>query len=371
MAVELRRSGERMRHLGSLGGSIMGDKMLPVGGDDAFWEPGELERVAACPGCEGGNLGARYGPLDDLLERVPGRWLIVECRDCGSLSLDPRPTRQAIGKAYAASYLTHRPSSETHERDNGTTMWWRLANGYLNGRYGCSRQPASKVGRSLMPVLLPLRQQLDYFYRHLPRTPGRLLDVGCGNGLFLLRAQEAGWDVEGLEPDPMAAKSAAAAGLRIHAALPEAFHPAQPYDRVTLSHVFEHVHQPAGLLKECLRLLKPDGEVWLSLPNIAGVGSRLYGQNWFALDPPRHLFLPTPAVIQRLLNEAGFVDVRMRRRGRGARTNLCMSETYAKERGSRRRWVWAWVAFIDIISSVYAPASEELVISARKPKGES
>ncbi len=349
----------------------MSDNIPPAGRGEAFWEPGELEPVVACPGCGGGDLGARHASLDDRLEGIPGTWSIVECGDCGSLALDPRPTRQAIGKAYAAGYQTHRPSSETHERDNGATLSWRLANDYLNSRYGCSRKPTSAMGRWLVPLLFPLRQQLDYFYRHLPRTPGRLLDIGCGNGLFLLRAREAGWDVEGLEPDPMAASSAEAAGLRIHPVLPEAFHPAQSYDRVTLSHVFEHVHHPAGLLRECFRLLKPDGEVWLSLPNIAGIGSHLYGRDWFALDPPRHLFLPTPAMIQRLLAEAGFVAVRLRRRGRVARTNLRMSEAYARQVGSKKRRVRTWVALIDILSSIHAPASEELVISARKPKGES
>jgi len=53
--------------------------------------------------------------------------------------------------------------------------------------------------------------------RHLPKPPsdGRLLDVGCGSGAFLKQAEEAGWKVEGVDPDPDAVKLAQDSGLDV------------------------------------------------------------------------------------------------------------------------------------------------------------
>ncbi len=344
----------------------MSVEVLSVKEDNSFWGPGELEEVSACPGCGGSNFAAYYKGLEDLLEHIPGTWSIFECNGCGSFLLNPRPSRISVAKAYVPGYCTHAPAEESHRKDNGASTWWRLANGYLNNRFGCERRPSSSIGRWLVPVLWPLRQQLDYYYRHLPRKPGRLLDVGCGNGTFMLRAKEAGWDVEGIEPDLTAAQQATSAGLCIHAMLPQSFEPAKQYDRVTLSHVIEHVHDPLELFEKCFQMLIPNGEIWLSLPNIAGFGHRLYGRNWFALDPPRHLFLPKVKILKEMLLIAGFSDLRVRRRGRGAGTTLRESDRYAELRGSKQRWVAGWRGIIDIVASLFSTRAEELVISARK-----
>ena len=60
----------------------------------------------------------------------------------------------------------------------------------------------------------PLRLKLDYYARHLQGTPSRLLDVGCGNGGFLLRAREMGWKAEGCDPDPQAVQTCRNLGLQ-------------------------------------------------------------------------------------------------------------------------------------------------------------
>lgn len=334
--------------------------------DGAFWASGELERVDACPGCGGKELAAKYVDLDDLLAHVPGAWSFDECRTCQSLCLNPRPARAVIGKAYECDYTTHTSSVDAHQRDNGISLIWRLANDYMNRRFGSERVPASKAGRWLVPLLLPLRLQLDYFYRHLPRKSGRLLDIGCGNGAFLLRAQEAGWCVEGLEPDPAASARAREAGVVVHPVLPDAFHSSELFDRVTLSHVFEHVHEPRELLAHCHRFLRQGGVLWMSLPHIEGIGHRLYGRNWFALDPPRHLFLPAKAMLEQMLRDAGFTQIEVKRVGRGAARTFLPSQGYATARGSRGRLVKAWIGFVDIAASLFRGAAEEIVITARK-----
>ena len=117
------------------------------------------------------------------------------------------------------------------------------------------------------------------------RAPGKLLDVGCGNGEFLAMMQQAGWDVSGVEPDPTAAQ---VSSERLNITVPTvdlegASFPSKSFDAITLSHVLEHVYDPIGVLRECRRILKPAGHVVIVTPNIGSLGHARFGGNWRGL----------------------------------------------------------------------------------------
>jgi len=285
------------------------------------------------------------------------------------LHLDPRPTEAAIHKVYPDNYVTHQEGKKAHLRDNGTSFFWEACNAYLNHRFGTKRQPANERLAWLVKCIPPVRLQLDYFYRHLPRKPGRLLDVGAGNGAFLLRAREAGWQVQGLEPDSRAVLAAQSEGIDVVHGSISTFHVDAEFDQVCLSHVLEHLHDPTGALVRIFGWLKPGGRVWLALPNPTGLGSRIFAENWFALDPPRHLVIPPQAELRRILEKAGFVDVQIVRRGRGSRSSIAPSFVYARTRG-RSTWFGAGVlaGVIDVLSTLHPMFGEESVVTARRPQ---
>lgn len=278
--------------------------------------------------------------------------------------LDPRPTMGAVGKAYA-SYYTHRSGSAAFDQDNGRSLLWYLANGYMNARYGSERQPSAASGAWLMPLFFPLRQQLDFFYRHLPRTAGRLIDIGCGNGVFLLRAKAAGWQVTGLEPDPVAAAGVSECGLDVHSGMLETFDRIDAFDVATASHVIEHVHDPRLFLRQIHDLLKAGGRVWLATPNVQSMGHRVFGRAWRGLEPPRHITVFSAKALRMMLLSAGFQDIRFRRRGRGAGYILGASRKLAGM--GRGRLPWLPTAFVDLCASFSMSAGEELIVTARKP----
>ena len=151
---------------------------------------------------------------------------------------------------------------------------------------------------------------LDRDYRHLPRLPaggGTLLDVGCGSGAFLQTAKSCGWDVVGVDPDPKAVANGLRLGLNVRQGGIEQFlGEEKSFDIITLSHVIEHVHDPAALLKAIYRLLKPGGQLWLETPNIDSLGHHYYMKNWRGLEPPRHLTLFNQYSLKKMLFATGF-----------------------------------------------------------------
>lgn len=335
-----------------------------------YWQVDELESVTQCPMCGVHSDSYLYQDLYDYLEGVPGIWNIRGCKGCKSLFMDPRPTREAIGKAYGtASYFTHKDPVSSNAVDNGDSLIWRLANGYLNHRFGANRSPSIGLGAAIIRCLPPVRHQLDYFYRHLPATPGRLLDVGCGNGSFLLRARDSGWIVEGIEPDPIAAERAANSGLEVHHGNVHSYAVQEArFDVITLSHVFEHLHNPQEVLDRCLGLLKPGGVLWMSMPNIEGVGHKLYKKAWFPLDPPRHLLLPSRHEVKRLCSDAGFTEVDLLDRGRSGSGLLRLSAQRTRELGGRARFDWFWILLSNVLSVVDPRYSDEMLVRAKKKK---
>lgn len=329
------------------------------------WHADELQGVAACPACGAVPGEYRYQQLHDHLEGVPGEWSLRACHGCGSLFLDPRPSPQAIGKAYA-SYYTHRSGAMTYVDDNGHSLLWKVANGYMNARYGAQRSPAMAAGRFVLPLMPALRQQLDFFYRNLPRINGRLLDVGCGNGVFLLRAKAAGWNVAGVEPDPLAVATARRDGLDVFEGTLDSFCDAQQFDVVTSSHVIEHVHEPRAFLERMFDLLHIDGTIWLATPNVQSMGHRWFGRAWRGLEPPRHLVVFSARALHSLLTEVGFTDIRFHRRGRGAAYILRASRELARRKRNDARGLPS--GLVDLRASLSATAGEELVITARRPR---
>jgi 2-polyprenyl-3-methyl-5-hydroxy-6-metoxy-1,4-benzoquinol methylase len=99
---------------------------------------------------------------------------------------------------------------------------------------------------------------------------GTLLDVGCGDGLFLRVARDAGFRVEGIEFSPEGARRAAARLGRPVAVgdLALQSHLSGPFDIVTHWHVLEHLEAPRAMLEAARRRLAPGGLLVVAVPNL-------------------------------------------------------------------------------------------------------
>lgn len=287
---------------------------------DTPWPAGGLEHVAACPACASLDRELLYRDLfDNVFFSAAGRWNLYRCTRCHSAYLDPRPDEASIGKAYEVYYTHATGRAREERRASGGLRALKLAltHGYVNARYGTRRQPSSPLGTWVARLSPVRRQKRDAEFRFLPRPgPGqRLLDVGCGNGDYLRNAGDAGWQAVGIDADEKAVEVARQQGLEARLGGIELFAgQADCFDAITLSHVLEHLHDPAMFLRAVHRLLKPGGVVFVDTPNIESRGARRWGVHWRGLETPRHLVIFSRSALIDMLGAAGFVGIESKRR---------------------------------------------------------
>ena len=185
-------------------------------------------------------------------------------------------------------------------------------------RHYCAVDPHEQVAVSKTAFFQEALRHLD---SKVARTPRRLVDIGCGFGYFLEKAQAAGWEAGGVDIVPEAIRSAKD---RLPDAevflgnLREAQLPSNSADAVTLWDVLCHVDDPAAELKECHRILSPGGIVGIRLRNVE---TQLWLGRWysrlsfilrrFGVKPLHvfHRFNFSRKAIERLLAASGFVDI--------------------------------------------------------------
>lgn len=117
---------------------------------------------------------------------------------------------------------------------------------------------------------------------------GSLLDVGAGTGDFLKVAKDAGWEVNGVEPNQKASKLASEKQIYLKSTLRE--FEGEQFDVVTLWHVLEHIPNLEETIGQLSNLVKPKGSLVIAVPNFKSFDAKYYGRFWAAYDVPRHLW---------------------------------------------------------------------------------
>jgi len=199
---------------------------------------------------------------------------LVECIGCSFRFTAHPPAPDQIGQYYQSdAYISHTDSKK----------------GIFNTIYQLIRKKAVTSKRKLVT---------QYSHRHT----GQLLDYGCGTGAFLMEMKSAGWQVQGMEPDPGAA-SRAAELTSSSISHPDQLSslPGNAYDVVTMWHVLEHVHDLHGTLDQVKRILKHDGILIVAVPNHTSYDARYYAAHWAAYDVPRHLHHFSPDSLSKLM----------------------------------------------------------------------
>ncbi len=267
------------------------------------------EAQPTCSLCGSGGALV-YDGLRDTVFGVAGTWPMRRCSSCGLLWLDPRPAASEVAKIYR-NYHTHAVAATGQQR----LSWLRRAileqawadrYGYPAPALTAARRRLARLARLAPGVAAGATLEVMGLDR---RWGSRLLDVGCGSGRFMDQMRSLGWTTAGVEVDAVAASHARHAfGLDVReGTLHDAGFADASFDVVTLSHVIEHVADPVGLLRECLRVLRPGGHMVVTTPNSASLGHRLFGAAWRGLEPPRHLAIFSRTTLEACAAQAGFI----------------------------------------------------------------
>ena len=145
------------------------------------------------------------------------------------------------------------------------------------------------------------------------RPPARVLDIGCSGGLFAERSRAAGHHVTGVdvvEIPSVRERTDRFVLADLEEGLPSEV--GEGFDIVVAGDVIEHVSRPADALRHIRRVLRPGGEVLLSVPNFghwyprARVLAGRFGYDRRGILDDTHLRFFTRHTLRRTVRAAGF-----------------------------------------------------------------
>ena len=211
-----------------------------------------------CPICDS-NLTC---PWSDRLWLMPGNqqeFHYRNCSECGTVFSDPLPTVEELALYY---------------RDHYNYGWFE------------EHLPFKKIQAAHR-----WQRMAPLFHKYHIRQ-GRLLDVGCGHGLFLSQAERTKWTTVGVDYPSLATRYAqeklalivVEGDLRtgIAAGKIKLSH----FDFVTAWHCLEHDTEPLSFLEGIKKMLTPNGKVLIAVPNAEGLGMKLTKEDWVWCQQP-------------------------------------------------------------------------------------
>lgn len=245
----------------------------------AYCQFADAIEYTRCPVCNSERI-SRHMVANDFQYAIEGDYRTDRCHSCSLVFMNPMPTVAELKRFYPEDYYSFEPPS----LPSGPRYWLRRL----------------------------LGMQKKTFVPPFPR-PGTMLDIGCGAGQYLIEMRSKGWTVHGSELSNQATAAGQRAGLDIRAGeLTAAGFDTAMFDFVRSNHSFEHIPNSASVLREIHRILKPDGKLFLGLPNVAGAWARLFGRYWWNFGVPVHTYNFSPRSIRVLLEANGFTVERIR-----------------------------------------------------------
>jgi glycosyltransferase involved in cell wall biosynthesis/SAM-dependent methyltransferase len=216
--------------------------------------------------------------LFKVREHCRGGFRVMQCVNCGFAFVHPFPSAEQLAANYSADYY----APWFKERADRIRMW---------------------------------DARLDLVDR-IAEHKGKLLDVGCGEGLFLERASSGGWEVRGTEISEFAVSHISKElGIEVFkGGLAESQFTDNYFDCVTMWHSLEHTPDPAQVIRAAQRMIKPGGMLIIAVPNLDNAVFRFFYR--LARFKRPHLFDPAdrelhlchfnPGSLKALLESNGF-----------------------------------------------------------------
>ena len=233
--------------------------------------------VTSCPVCRGTRLHYLFST---------GGFRIVRCEDCALMLTNPQPPGPDIGRLRGEDHSAIYPP--------GAPELTHIA---------ALRQSSADL-------------HLDLLERYGLPANARLLEIGCGEGDFLVRAQARGLEVTGIDFSEHACAAArhqlGPRGALLQGELAELNLDPANFDVCVLSYVLDQTRDPRALLAAVHRTLKPGGVLFIATPTLDSWPARVLRDQWGKFRPD-HLWYFKSSTLQTLLIQADFGDLIHRR----------------------------------------------------------
>jgi SAM-dependent methyltransferase len=217
------------------------------------------------------------GADDTRLVTIEDSFKIVECKRCGLVYLNPRPKEEDLSEFYDDFFLTDEVS---------VSQWTRL----------------------MSKVYEETKKNIERKY-----SSGKLLDMGCGLGLFLKLWDLKKWELYGIDISKKAVEYAKSKGLDVKGGSLEKTNFSNGYfDVITMFYVLEHLPNPLKVLREARRILKEDGLLVIRVPQSISAERflRFFGVRRNLFHPPMHLYDFSTKILKEFLLKAGFKRIK-------------------------------------------------------------
>lgn len=331
-----------------------------------------LIEISNCPVCSSDRRKKIYENITDFKYKIPGHWSFVKCLDCETIYLQPWLTDPESG--YPKDYSQHKTATKPQIQGTGRfgmlkgTLRKAIIKEFGYQSFGIS-WPTVLLGKVAM--LVPrLKLSAIYDFTLFPEAipNGKLLDIGCGNGRFLSVMEMLGWEVYGIEPDSGSRQQTNyLTEAVVYPSLQDAKFPAESFDIITMNHVFEHISDPLKLLQQCYQLIKPGGKIAICVPNWKAFSHQIFGQYWYALEPPRHLIMYEPTTLKNIVEKAEFsVDKVTSSYLRESKVSFKTSWYFQKSKYPPKMMEYLWMLVNSLHSKIDKESGEEIVLWATK-----
>ncbi len=208
-----------------------------------------------------------------------GDFKAVKCLECGLKYMSPRLSNEKLQKAYEQTYAP--------------------AKDFEGVLHDMSTVEERERKRRDMKV------EIEATLRHTEN--GRVLDVGCGAGIYLESLPDT-WEKHGIDRSPWAAEyTSKVLGIPVVTGqIEDAEYPEKHFDVINMTYVLEHLRDPVHVLGTLCRWLRDDGIGIISVPNFGSICARVFREFYRLVDPCQHLFMYTPGTLKSILAQTGF-----------------------------------------------------------------